>query len=680
MPEGRGRLIAGQYRLIEQVGRGGFAVVWRARDERLDRDVAAKRLFLPSYFTEEQRAEQRRRTLQEARSAARLDHPGVVTVHDVVEDGDDPWIIMEFVDGRSLGELIREDGPLPPERVADIGLQLVDALIAAHRAGVLHRDVKPGNVLVAEQRVVLGDFGLATVEGDPGLTQSGIVMGAPAYLAPERARGEPAVPASDLWSLGATLFYAVEGRRPFTGPNTNAVLHSIVTEEPAPAPHAGPLAPVLDGLLRKDIADRIGADAAAELLAAIADPAWPLLGRAYTDGPRPRALPTPTREAAGRRAHVGRGRRRSWAALPEATRPQRAVHGPPRPTDPDRPPGRPPGQRTWHGRHLTLLVAAPVAVLALTLLTVPDQQHDVARRSRPPRRPASTAPRLDAALTAGPGEIYTVAFSPDGRTLATGGADHSVRLWNLPDRRQVATLAGHAYDVFAAAFSADGRTLATAGYDGKVLLWNTAERTRVATLDTHGNSVSALTFSSDGGLLASAGDAVRLWSVPDHRSAGTLPTRDEGMFTAAFAPHGSTLATAGTWAIRLWDTARPGHPVIMTRLTSLVVGMAFSPDGRILAAGGYDGRVRLWDVVTHRLVASLPSLPGRVNGVAFSPDGRILACAGGDAVLLWNALTGRPVTTLTPQAGIVDAVAFSPDGRTLATGGDDATVRLWDLG
>ncbi|GAB3981566.1 hypothetical protein GCM10029978_082850 [Actinoallomurus acanthiterrae] len=689
MPEGGGRLIAGQYRLIEQVGRGGFAVVWRARDERLDRDVAAKRLFLPSYFTEEQRAEQRRRTLQEARSAARLDHPGVVTVHDVVEDGDDPWIIMEFVEGRSLGELVRAEGPLPPERVADIGLQLVDALIAAHRAGVLHRDVKPGNVLVAEHRVVLGDFGLATVEGDPALTQSGVVMGAPAYLSPERARGEPAVPASDLWSLGATLFYAVEGRRPFTGPNTNAVLHSIVTEEPAPAPHAGPLAPVLDGLLRKDIADRIDADAAAELLAAIADPAQPLPGGAYADVPRPP-------QAAGRRAHTGRARRRSWAALAETTRPQRAVRGvSPRPTDPYSPrptdrysprptPGRSPrrsaGQRPWHGRHLTLLVAAPVAVLALTLLTVPEQPHDVARRTRPPRRPASTAPRLAAALTAGPGEIYTVAFSPDGRTLATGGADHSVRLWNLPDRRPMATLTGHAYDVFAAAFSPDGRTLATAGYDGKVILWSPAGRTRVATLDTHGNSVSALTFSPDGGLLASAGDAVRLWSVPDHRSAGALPTRDEGMFTAAFAPHGNTLATAGTWAIRLWDTARPGRPVTVTRLTSLVVGMAFSPDGRILAAGGYDGRVRLWDVVTHRLVASLPSLPGRVNGVAFSPDGRLLACAGGDAVLLWNALTRRPVTTLAPRAGVVDAVAFSPDGRTLATGGDDATVRLWDLG
>ncbi|GAA4624689.1 hypothetical protein GCM10023196_025840 [Actinoallomurus vinaceus] len=659
MPEGRGRLIAGQYRLIEQVGRGGFAVVWRARDERLDRDVAAKRLFLPSYFTEEQRTEQRRRTLQEARSAARLDHPGVVTIHDVVEDGDDPWIIMEFVDGRSLGELVRADGPLPPERVADIGLQLVDALRAAHRAGVLHRDVKPGNVLVAERRVVLGDFGLATVEGDPGLTQSGVVMGAPAYLAPERARGEPAVPASDLWSLGATLFYAVEGHRPFTGPNTNAVLHSIVTDEPAPAPHAGPLAPILDGLLRKDVSDRLGAAAAAELLAAIAGPTRPLLGGAHAEGPDPGTLP-----AAGHRGHVARSRHRSWASLPETTRPQRSLHG----------------ARTWHGRHLALLVAAPAAVLALTLLTVPDQPHDVARRSRPLRRPASTAPRLAAAMTAGSGEIYTVAFSPDGHTLAAGGADHSVRLWSLPDRRLTATLTGHAYAVFTAAFSPDGRTLATAGYDGKVLLWSGDGRTRLATLDTHGNSVSALTFSPDGGVLASAGDAVRLWSVPDHRSAGALPTRGESLFTAAFAPHGSTLATAGTWAIRLWDTARPGSPVIVTRLTSLVVGMAFSPDGRLLAAGGYDGRVRLWDVVTHRLVASLPGLPGRVNGVAFSHDGRLLACAGGDSVLLWNALTRTPVATLTPRSGVVDAVAFSPDGRTLATAGDDATVRLWNLG
>ncbi|WP_345363535.1 serine/threonine-protein kinase [Actinoallomurus liliacearum] len=653
MPDGRGRLIAGQYRLLEEIGRGGFAVVWRARDERLQRDVAAKRLFLPTYSTAEQRTEQRRRTLQEARSAARLDHPGVVTVHDVVEDGDDPWIIMEYVHGRSLSELVRTYGPLPPQRVADVGLQLLDALRAAHLAGVLHRDVKPGNVLLAGRRVVLGDFGLATVEGDPALTQSDVVMGAPAYLAPERARGEPAVAASDLWSLGATMFYAVEGRRPFNGVNPNAMLHAIITEEPAPAPHAGPLGPVLDGLLRKDVGERLGAGTTAALLAAVADRARPSGRSAGSDAHRPRSMAGP-----------GAGRGRPADAPGDLTRPGHAS----------------PRARVWHGRHRTMLIAAPVAALALALVTVPNHDYYAARQAQRRPRPATTAPRLLASMPAGPSEIYTVAFSPDGRTLAAGGADHAVRLWNLADRRLTTTLTGHAYDVFAAAFSPDGRTLAAAGYDGKVLLWSGDGRTRIATLDTHGNGVSALSFSPGGAVLASAGDEVRLWNVTDHRAVATLPAHGESMFTAVFAPRGTTLATAGTWAIRLWDTARPARSVIVTRLTSLIVGMAFSPDGRTLAAGGYDGRVRLWDVATHRLVAALPDLPGRVNGVTFSPDGRTLACAGGDTVLLWDVPARRPATTLSTRTGVVDAVAFAPDGRTLATAGDDATVRLWSLG
>ncbi len=293
----RESLIAGQYRLTEQVGRGGFAVVWRARDVRLHRDVAAKQLFLPPHFTEEQRREHRERTLREARSAARLAHPGVVAIHDVAEHEGAPWIIMEFVEGRTLGQYVRADGPLAPARAAEIGLRLLDALDAAHTAGVLHRDVKPSNVIIGERRVVLGDFGIARIEGESDLTESGIVMGAPSYTAPERARGEPAVAASDLWSLGATLFYAVEGRRAFRGPNANATFHAILTGEPAPLCRAGPLAPVIEGLLRKDTAERMTAAEAAVLLAEACAPPPVDGGRAEAGEP---ARP-PVRRTSARR-------------------------------------------------------------------------------------------------------------------------------------------------------------------------------------------------------------------------------------------------------------------------------------------------------------------------------------------------------------------------------------------
>src|SRR3569833_1136345 len=269
-PGMRESLIAGQYLLTEQVGRGGFAVVWRAHDERLHRDVAAKQLFLLLYFTDSQRREHRARTLREARSAARLAHPGIVTVYDVVEHDGIPWIIKEFVQGRTLGQIVRTDGPLTPARAAAVGLWLLSAPRTAHAAGVLHRDVKPSNVIVGDDRVVLGDFGIARIEGDDELTESGIVMGAPSYTAPERARGEPAVPASDLWSLGATLFYAVEGRRAFHGPTATATIHAILTSAPAPTHRAGPLAPIIEGLLRKDATARLSPAEATELLTACA--------------------------------------------------------------------------------------------------------------------------------------------------------------------------------------------------------------------------------------------------------------------------------------------------------------------------------------------------------------------------------------------------------------------------
>ncbi|OLT27612.1 hypothetical protein BJF79_42600 [Actinomadura sp. CNU-125] len=267
-----GRVLAGRYRLLSVVGRGGMGTVWRADDETLDRQVAVKEVVLPHGLADDERENRHRRTLREARASARLGHPGVVTVHDVVDEDGRPWIVMELVRGRSLQDILDEDGPLPPARVAAIGRQVVGALRAAHAVGILHRDVKPANVLVTgDDRAVLTDFGIAQVAGDATLTGTGMVMGSPAYMSPERVKGDAALPASDLWALGATLYAACEGKSPHHRSDAMAVLAAVMTQDAPPPRNAGPLAPVLIGLLDRDPAARTSAQQAEDALTAVAN-------------------------------------------------------------------------------------------------------------------------------------------------------------------------------------------------------------------------------------------------------------------------------------------------------------------------------------------------------------------------------------------------------------------------
>jgi serine/threonine protein kinase len=267
---GQGQLLANRYRLDAVVGRGGMGTVWRAYDVMLDREVAVKEVELPPGLTRQERNVLYERTFREARASARLNHPGVVTVHDVLEESDRPWIVMELVHARSLQDLL-EEGPLEHQRVAVIGLQMLAALRHAHEKGILHRDVKPSNVLITEAgRVVLTDFGIAQVEGDATLTQTGLVMGSPAYIPPERAMGERAVPASDLWSLGATMYAALEGRSPYERPDAMASLQAALSEPVPPPRNAGPLAGVLEALLAREPARRINAAQAQPMLTHVA--------------------------------------------------------------------------------------------------------------------------------------------------------------------------------------------------------------------------------------------------------------------------------------------------------------------------------------------------------------------------------------------------------------------------
>jgi eukaryotic-like serine/threonine-protein kinase len=248
-----GRCLAGRYRITDMIGSGGAGNVWAAVDEVLGRRVAVKDVGAPSWLSVEGWQALRERTLREARAAAVIGHPNVVTVYDVVEEDSRPWIVMQLVEARTLAQIVQEDGPCPPHQVAEIGLQVLAALEAAHHHGILHRDVKPSNVLVCEDgRAVLTDFGIATVDGDAALTASGVLVGAPAYIAPERIKGDAIGPPSDLWSLGATLYTAVEGRPPYRREDSMCTIAAVVHEDPDPPSMAGVLAPLLGSMLRKD--------------------------------------------------------------------------------------------------------------------------------------------------------------------------------------------------------------------------------------------------------------------------------------------------------------------------------------------------------------------------------------------------------------------------------------------
>ncbi|WP_344289678.1 serine/threonine-protein kinase, partial [Streptomyces synnematoformans] len=257
MAGARGRLIAGRYRLHEPVGQGGMGRVWSARDELLDRRVAVKEVVFAADVGDRQRDRLLRRMIVEARAAARLNHPGITTVYDVVEHDGAPVIVMEFVAGGSLAALLRERTRLPVPRVAEIGVQVLEALAEAHAAGVVHRDLKPDNILVTDRRAVITDFGIAAIaDASAGLTTTGGLLGTPAYTSPEQLNGEPATPASDLWAFGATLYAAVEGRLPFNGSNLWTLRRAVCESEPEPFRHAGALVQILTALLTKDPRER----------------------------------------------------------------------------------------------------------------------------------------------------------------------------------------------------------------------------------------------------------------------------------------------------------------------------------------------------------------------------------------------------------------------------------------
>ncbi|MGW6601137.1 protein kinase domain-containing protein [Streptomyces sp. NPDC055036] len=427
-----GRLLAGRYRLGGVLGRGGMGTVWRALDETLGRTVAVKELRFPSSIDEDEKRRLITRTLREAKAIARIRNNGAVTVYDVVDEDDRPWIVMELVEGKSLAEAVREDGLLTPRRASEVGLAILDVLRSAHREGILHRDVKPSNVLIAEDgRVVLTDFGIAQVEGDPSVTSTGMLVGAPSYISPERARGHKPGPAADLWSLGGLLYASVEGCPPYDKGSAIATLTAVMTEPLDPPKNAGPLEEVIYGLLAKDPEQRLDDAGARALLQDIVDaPEQPRrAAEPAADATRVVPLPPVPDEAPAARSASGsagdadrvRGALRSVrnaAAGRSESRPA------PEPAVPQRP-APPRASLTDVVPRRTLVIIAVVAALALisTVLIVALNGNSDDSSGSNQGKDSSTA---SAGATAGedaPGDGTGQSPAPDASAAGDGKGD-----------------------------------------------------------------------------------------------------------------------------------------------------------------------------------------------------------------------------------------------------------------
>jgi hypothetical protein len=304
------RVIGGRYVVLAELGRGGMGIVWRAEDRVMGRQVAVKELHLADGLSADERHQFRERLLREARNAGRLNDPGIVTVYDVVTDNGVDHIVMELIDARTLADVVATQGPLDERTAVSVAQQLLSALRVAHEAGVAHRDVKPGNVMLSPGgRVKLTDFGIAQAADDTRLTGTGLLVGSPSYLSPEQLDGADASPASDLWALGATLYYAVEGRGPFSRDTTAATISAVLHAEIPPTRARGPLGAVISGLLQRNPALRLSGPQAAAILGANSTTTMPVHGPTRPDVGPPT---TPLQAAARAAAAPAQPRRRAW--------------------------------------------------------------------------------------------------------------------------------------------------------------------------------------------------------------------------------------------------------------------------------------------------------------------------------------------------------------------------------
>jgi serine/threonine protein kinase len=678
----------GNYRLVARLGAGGMGRVFLG-ESPAGRKVAVK-LVHPEHAMS---AEFRARFAREIQAARQVSGFYTAPVVDADPDAEPPWLVTAYIPGPTLQEEVETHGPLPPEQVRRLGAQVAEGLAAIHACGLVHRDLKPGNVILAEDGPRIIDFGIAILGQAPKLTASGMALGTFAYMSPEQARGTTVGPATDVFALGGMLAFAATGLPPFGGDPPD--LDGVADEQ---------FRQLIIACLARSAADR---PALADILGVLSGGhTLPVRSPGETDatGPEPwwsawpqtqstDAEPEPPAEA--------------WPQPPAGPLPP-TLPGPEPPTE-----GSRLSRRTLLGLGTVVAGAAIASALVLTDHHPPAAQasggHPAGRGGTKPFTISSGPAVL---LDASSGGVYSVAFSPDGSRLASGNIDGTVKLWDVGTRTRTASLT-HAdtdrsnpsatvggtksWSVYAVAFSPDSSILASGNGDGTIGLWDVATQQGTATLpdintEDWNSFASCVAFSPNGSVLAASYDApaVTLWNV-SARSPMTTLAADTGwwVYAVAFSPDGFILASgngdndsnAGSndGAVQLWDVASRTRTATLTSTNCGAGSLAFSPDGATLANVNGDRTITLWHVAARTSAATLTSAGRGAKCVAFSPDGTILASGNDDGTItLWDvAARTRAATLQTGTGAAVRSVAFSPDGTVLAGGG--ARLMVWTI-
>ena len=698
---GENPTLLSRFEILEDLGSGGFGFVVRAHDRLLGREVALK-MPLPERALGPGDV---RRFLREAQAAARLDHPHIVRVFDAGELGPLGYFIAaEFCAGPSLRQWLKaQNAPVPARTAAGWVAALADAAQHAHERGILHRDIKPDNVIMAAapgpERFIprLTDFGLAKVIEEAGdETRSGSRVGTPHYMAPEQAAGHhrEVGPATDVYALGATLYEVLTGRPPFRGESEAETLRLVLDAEPVAPRSLRPGLPrdletICLKCLRKEPARRYGtaADLCDDLRrflegrqirarrASVAEVAWRwclrnkavagLLGAVFLLLATVAGIASVgyVREAAARAAAESAELR----AEDEALRAHAAELE---------------MRRQWYAATINLMQpawdAGQVGRLRELLSATegyPDRGFEWSYYQR-------LCHLERGSLIGHRAGVRSVAWSPDGTRLATASWDMTARVWDAATRRELIALKGHTSGIASVSWSRDGMRLATASTDGTAKVWNAADGHAQLTLDGHAAPVLSVAWSPDGKRLATGSQdgTARVWDAHDGRELRAITAHDGVVMAVAWSPDGRRLATAGRdRTARVWDPDDGRELLILNGHAGEVWSVSWSPDGKRVGTGSDDATARIWVAATGRELIALKGHTSRVMAVAWSPDGRRLATESGDGTTrVWDAADGREILALKGHVFGVSSVSWSPDGLRLATGSEDGTVKVWD--